>query len=516
MTFDLTFPLLTFCAGGLGGALLVWLMLGIVRKGQMAHIHNLHQAELMRLQERQAGLAKEYEEKTRVLVATEERALALRQTHDAILSEKIQLQERLQHLMLKDQEMRARMEQEEARVSELRLHMDQLRVEHSRLQAEQAEILATQASERRHHEEKLEILSQAKVDLSQQFKVLASEILEEKSRRFTELNQVNLGQMIGPLQTKLSEFQNKVENLHTNDAIGRTQLAEQLRNLTELNKRMSDEAQQLTQALKGSSKVQGNWGEIILESLLEAAGLRNGIEYEMQTAYVRPDGSRALPDVIMHLPEGKHMIIDSKVSLLAYTDFASASDDLLKESARKKHMESMRAHIKVLSGKGYQDLYQLRSLDFVLMFVPIEPAFMLAITSDQSLFMDAWDKNVLLVSPSTLLFVVRTVAHLWRQEAQSRNAQDIAKRGAELYDKLVGFATDLEKVGQQLNLAQKSYDEARNKLVAGRGNVIRQAEMLKQLGIKPSKQLPQELVNLATDEFNADFLGREKISGLER
>lgn len=518
MIFDyaLILPLLTFCLGGGLATVATWRLSLRSRQHALAALQASHELELLRTRERQGQLQRELDEKSRACAGLEERISALRNTYEQVLGEKIQLQERLQHLMLKDQEVRSRLEQEEKRVSDLRREQEQLRTQFAELRASHAELIATQEGERRHHLEKIEILSRAKEELSQQFKVLASEILEEKSRRFTELNQQNIGQLIQPLQSRLSEFQNKVETLHTHDAMGRSQLAEQLRNLTELNKRMSDEAQELTQALKGSSKAQGNWGEIILESLLEAAGLRDGFEYEMQSAYHRDDGSRALPDVIMKLPEGKHMVIDSKVSLSAYCEFMGASDEKLRELSRKKHLESVRAHIKGLSGKNYQDLYQLRSLDFVLMFVPIEPAFMLAITSDQSLFMDAWDKNVLLVSPSTLLFVVRTVAHLWRQEAQSRNAQDIAKRGAELYDKLVGFALDLEKLGQQLGLAHRSYEEARSKLVSGRGNVIRQAEMLKQLGIKPSKQLPSELVNLATDDLSSSILSREKLSSAER
>lgn len=271
----------------------------------------------------------------------------------------------------------------------------------------------------------------------------------------------------------------------------------------DLNQSLSQDAKNLTRALKGSSKAQGNWGELVLERVLEASGLRKGEEYDVQESHTRDDGSRAQPDVVVHLPEDRHLVVDAKVSLTAYEDFASAETEEDRQRAIKRHLDSIRAHIKGLSDKNYQALYGLKSLDFVLMFIPIEPAFMLGVTHDRELFMDAWQKNVLLVSPSTLLFVVRTVAHLWRQEAQNRNAQDIAKRGAELYDKLVGFVEDLESLGNRLHQAQKEYDAAHSKLTGGRGNVIRQAEMLKQLGVKPTKALPAALVEVATDEAPA-------------
>jgi len=266
-----------------------------------------------------------------------------------------------------------------------------------------------------------------------------------------------------------------------------------------LNQVLSEDAKNLTQALKGSTKAQGNWGELILERVLELAGLRRGIEYDVQENHLRDDGTRAQPDVVIHLPENRHLVVDAKVSLLAYEEYAAAEDDLLRTAAQRRHLESVRQHIKGLAERNYQQLHGLQSLDFVLMFVPIEPAFMLAVTSDSQLYTDAWNKNVLLVSPSTLLFVVRTVAHLWRQEAQSRNAQEIAKRGAELYDRLAGFVEDLERVGKNLAQAQDAYGKAFNKLSQNRGNVIRQAEMLKELGIQPTRSLPAALVDGARD-----------------
>jgi DNA recombination protein RmuC len=353
--------------------------------------------------------------------------------------------------------------------------------------------------ERNQSNEKLALLQSAREELTLQFKNLANDILEEKSKRFSEQNQQNLGQLLDPLKTKLQEFQGKVEQVYVQEGKDRSALAEQVRQLMELNKTVSQEANNLTKALKGSNKTQGNWGELVLERVLESSGLRKGEEYDVQESHTLDDGRRLQPDVVVHLPEDRHLVIDAKATLIAYEDYANAEDEKHREAALKRHLDAVRSHIKGLSDKNYQDLYGLKSLDFVLMFIPIEPAFMLAVTHDRELYMDALNKNVLLVSPSTLLFVVRTVANLWRQEAQTRNAQDIAKRGAELYDKLAGFVEDMESLGMRLNQAQKDYDGAINKLSTGRGNVIRQAEMLKNLGVKPSKNLPAPMVEIAND-----------------
>lgn len=374
---------------------------------------------------------------------------------------------------------------------------EQAQTQVSSLSTELAELNTRLDAEHNQAEEKLALLLEAKEAMSNQFKSLANDILEEKSKRFTEQNQTNIGQLLEPLKTKLQEFQGKVEEVYVQEGKDRSALAEQVRQLMGLNQSLSEDARNLTRALKGSSKTQGNWGELVLERVLEASGLRKGEEYDVQENHTREDGTRAQPDVVVHLPEDRHLVVDAKVSLTAYEDFASAEDDGDRQTAGKRHLDSIRAHIKGLSEKNYQALYGLKSLDFVLMFVPIEPAFMLAVTHDRELFMDAWQKNVLLVSPSTLLFVVRTVAHLWRQEAQNRNAQDIAKRGAELYDKLVGFVEDLESLGNRLKQAQHEYDSAHSKLTGGRGNVIRQAEMLKQLGVKPTKSLPTAMIETA-------------------
>lgn len=369
----------------------------------------------------------------------------------------------------------------------------------STLNAQVAALNTQLVQERSQSTEKLALLQNARDELSSQFKNLANDILEEKSKRFSEQNQQSLGQLLEPLKTRLQEFQGKVEQVYVQEGKDRSALAEQVRQLMELNKTVSQEANNLTKALKGSNKTQGNWGELILERVLETAGLRKGEEFDVQESHTTGDGKRLQPDVVLHLPEDRHLVIDAKATLVAYEDYANAEDDKHREAALKRHLDAVRAHIKGLSEKNYQDLNGLKSLDFVLMFIPIEPAFMLAVTHDRELFMDAWNKNVLLVSPSTLLFVVRTVASLWRQEAQNRNAQDIAKRGAELYDKLAGFVEDMESLGNRLAQAQKDYDGAMGKLSTGRGNLIRQAEMLKKLGVKPNKALPTPMVEQAND-----------------
>jgi len=386
-----------------------------------------------------------------------------------------------------------------------KLARETAQAEAARLGAELAQLRTRLEAERGSADEKLQLLMEAKTALSEQFKNLANDILEDKTKRFAEQNQTALGQLLDPLKTQLHEFKGKVEEVYVQEGKDRSALAEQVRHLLSLNQALSKDAQNLTLALKGNTKTQGNWGELVLERVLEASGLRKGHEYEVQDNQQREDGTRAQPDVVIHLPEDRRLVVDSKVSLVAYEEHVVAQSDEERQVAIRRHLESLRGHIKGLSSKNYQTLYGIKSLDFVLMFVPIEPAFMVAVTQDNSLFMDAWNKNVLLVSPSTLLFVVRTVAHLWRQEAQSRNAQEIARRGAELYDRLSDFVKDLDAVGSRLTLAQEAYESAYKRLSVGKGNVIRQAEMLKGLGIKPTKTLQPALLEsaLSQDELQA-------------
>lgn len=384
---------------------------------------------------------------------------------------------------------KSRLDAANARVDGLLEELAQLREANGRA-------VADLENERKQSAEKLALLSAAKEDLSNQFKALASEILEEKSKKFTEQNQANLDVLLSPLKERLTSFQKKVEDVYFSESKERTTLIEQVKALTGLNSTLQEETRNLTLALKGDRKTQGNYGELLLEDVLERAGLREGQHYFRQGAVKSEDGaSHVIPDVVIRLPGDRNLVVDSKMSLPDYRMFADSQADAERDAALKRHLQSIRSHIKGLSEKNYQSLYGLRSLDFVVMFVPLEPAFMVAITNDSELFHHAWEKNVLLVSPSTLLFVVRTVANLWRQEDLGRNAREISSRGAELYDKLVGFVADLQKVGERIQQAQDSYHEARKKLSEGTGNLVRQAEMLKKLGVKPAKSLPPQWVD---------------------
>jgi DNA recombination protein RmuC len=344
------------------------------------------------------------------------------------------------------------------------------------------------------------VVEQMRVNLPETFKSLANEVLEEKSRRFVEQNQTSLGQVLEPLRTRLEDFQTKIEAARMEQVRGGEKLSAHIDKLFESNTRISDQANNLAIALRGSSKAQGAWGELILERTLEAAGLRPGHEYDAQESYAAENGTRAQPDVVIHLPGDRHLIIDSKVSLVHHGAYNTAESDAARALAADSHCSSVRTHIRGLAEKNYQTLYGLNSIDFVIMFLPFESAFMLAISRDDKLWEQAWQRNVLLVSPSTLLFVLRTVASLWRQEQQKHNVEEIARRGAELYNKLAGFVADFTDMGKRLEQAQTSYAGALGKLHTGPGNVIRQAELLKALGVKPTKQIPQGLIELAQQE----------------
>jgi len=360
------------------------------------------------------------------------------------------------------------------------------------------------AAERRQSADKLATLQQtaqeAKTVLSDQFKNLANEILEEKSKRFAEQNQQNLDTLLKPLQEKLTDFRKQVDETYQYEARERFALKQEVEKLAGLNLRMTDETRALTNALKGESKTQGDWGELVLETILENSGLRKGEEYLVQDTQTISDGSRLQPDVVIRLPEAKHLVIDSKVSITAYTRYIQADDDSIKTAELNSHVLSIKQHIQGLSAKNYQDLYGVGSIDFVLMFIPIEPAFLAAMRHAPDIYQEALKKNIVIVCPSTLLATVRTVAHLWRQEHQNRNAQEIARQCASLYDKFVGFVEDLDKVGQRLEQAQISYSDAVGKLKTGRGNLIRTAENVKKLGVKPNKSLPSKLTDVADDE----------------
>lgn len=356
-------------------------------------------------------------------------------------------------------------------------------------------------SERKQGLGRIESLNEAKEALTIQFKNLANEILEDKSRRFTEQNALSLDALLKPLQTKLTEFKEQVSTSYANESRERFALKNEIERLSALNVKMSDETRSLTQALKGDSKVQGNWGELVLESILESSGLRKGEEYLVQESHTQADGSRLQPDIVVCLPEGRHLVVDSKVSITAYARHAESSDATTAQTELNAHIQSLRQHIQGLSGKNYSSLYGVGSVDFVLMFIPIEPAFLLALKTAPNLYQEALAKNIVLVCPSTLMATLRTVAHLWRQDHQNKNALEIARQCGALYDKFVGFIEDMEKLGQRIDQAQASYHDAFNKLKTGKGNLIRTAEKVRELGVKPSKSLPTSVLG-ATENMN--------------
>ena len=377
--------------------------------------------------------------------------------------------------------------------------VDSLRAERDQALQDTIRLEAELDSERKQGLGRIQALNEAKEALTNQFKNLANEILEDKSKRFTEQNAASLDALLKPLQTKLTEFKEQVSNTYGNEARERHALKSEIERLANLNLKMSDETRSLTQALKGDSKVQGNWGELVLESILESSGLRKGEEYVVQDSHTQSDGSRLQPDVVIKLPEGKSLVVDSKVSITAYARHTEATDEDLAEKELAAHIQSLRQHIQGLSGKNYSSLYGIGSVDFVLMFVPIEPAFLLALKTAPNLYQEALTKNIVLVCPSTLMATLRTVAHLWRQDHQNRNALEIAKQCGNLYDKFVGFVDDLEKLGQRLDQAQTSYHDAFNKLKTGKGNLIRSAEKVRELGVKPSKNLAAPLIESSSD-----------------
>jgi DNA recombination protein RmuC len=330
-----------------------------------------------------------------------------------------------------------------------------------------------------------------------EFKNLANEILEEKTKKFTEQNKSSLSNLLGPLKERITDFEKKVDQSNKESIDRNAALRQQINGLKELNLKMTTDAENLTKALKGESKTMGNWGEFILESILEKSGLVKGREYEIQESVRSEEGSQMRPDIVVKLPEKKNIIIDSKVSLVDYERYVNTDDKEKEEHYLKMHVASLRRHIKSLSAKNYQSLYDIAGLDFVLLFMPVEPAFSLAIQAEEKLFMDAYEMNIIIVSPSTLIATLRTIASIWRQEYQNRNAQEIARQGGALYDKFVGFLNDLVEIGKKLDDTQKAYKASMNKLSDGKGNLIKKAQDIKELGASTSKNLPQNLLDRA-------------------
>ena len=402
----------------------------------------------------------------------------------------------------------------EERISSLNFEKDENEKENQKL-ASQIEDLRTSVHEHQmnlvkkdaaldHSAEKLkeqaDEVSKLQEKFSKDFEILANKILEDKSNKFTEKNKENMELILNPLQEKIQSFEKKVEDTHKESIEKQSALRQQILGLKELNEQMSKDAVNLTKALKGDSKKQGDWGELQLETILEKAGLQKDVHFSTQDGYRDEEEKLKKPDLIINLPDNKHLIIDSKVSLTGYERFFSAENDLDEKSGLKNHVQSIQKHIKELGTKNYSDLYGINSPDYVIMFVPIEPALMIALQQDQDLYLQALDKNVVMVSTSTLLATLTTVASIWKQEDQKRNVIEIARQAGALYDKFEGLVQDLIKVGKQLNASQEGYKSAMNKLTEGKGNLISRVENLKILGAKTKKALPPNLLERAGEE----------------
>lgn len=349
-------------------------------------------------------------------------------------------------------------------------------------------------------EEKIRMLDEAKMQMKAQFEHLATQIFEQKAKTFDEAHTKGLDLLLKPFREQITNFSKQSEERFLHDAKERQSIKDEIIRLKSLNERLSEDAINLTNALKGENKTQGNWGEIVLERILEESGLREGHEYDIQSTLEGEEGKKYRPDVIVHLPQNKDIIIDSKVSLVAYEAFVRATDDETRAHALKQHLVSIHGHIKGLSQKRYEQLSGVKTLDFVLLFMPIEGAFLLALEQDNTFFKTAYEQNIVVVSPSTLLVTLRTIEHIWRSEYQERNAKEIAASAEALYEKLVAFVEDMEKIGDSIARTQKSYEGAMNKLSTGKGNLIRRAESMRKLGLKPKKALPESLIDTVTDE----------------
>jgi len=371
---------------------------------------------------------------------------------------------------------------------------------HQRLLQSEATLKSQYAS----LQEKLEIqkseLSELQERFRKDFELVANKILEEKTEKFTEQNKKNLDSILSPLKERIGEFQKKVEDSNEKNTERSAALDKHLQMLQELNREITQETKSLTMALRGDSKTQGNWGEFQLESILEKAGLEKGIHYTKETNLKTEDGDNQRLDYIVKLPDGKHLILDSKVSLTAYSKYFDSESEEEKATYLKQHLDSVNGHVKLLGSKDYQKLHGINSPDYVMMFIANEPALTLALKEDATLFEKALDKNIVIVSTSTLLATLRTISYIWKQDLQNKNAEEIARQAANLYDKFVGFTEDLIKLGDQMKTANKTYSNAMNKLSEGSGNLTRRAENLKKLGVNPSKQIDSRMLERSDDD----------------
>ncbi|PTY38315.1 hypothetical protein BGP77_15070 [Saccharospirillum sp. MSK14-1] len=385
---------------------------------------------------------------------------------------------------------RARLQQLESSLNDSNNQMARLETQHR--------------ADARHYEEQIQLLKENKEQLKQEFSNLANEIFDHKGKRFAEQSQENLNALLKPFREQVEQFRKRVDDIHTQDTQGRAELKTQLDSLKEMNNQLNQQAGDLTRALRGDKKLQGNWGELQVERILESAGLQRGREFEREANFKDEDGQNRRPDFIVYLPDGKHLIIDSKVSLNDYQQYISAEDDLERDAALKRHIGSVRQHIRSLSDKDYPHLEGMKAPDFVLMFMPVEPAFIAAFQADPQLFNDGFERNIVVVTPTTLLATLRTVANLWTLERQNDNAKKLFDQAGKVYDKLRIFAEKMEKLGNQLGTAQRTYDDAWSSLRDGRGSLVRQVEVLEELGASVRRKLPESVATgLGSDDADS-------------
>ena len=401
----------------------------------------------------------------------------------------------------------------DSRISGFERQIGELRIQITEKESILSGLNATIEQERKSFEEKLAILEDAKKRLGDEFENLGNKIFEDTTKKFTDKNKADMETLLNPLREQIKDFEKKVTDTHKEASTDRASLKAHIENLKNLGEQMSQEALNLTTALKGESQTQGAWGEIVLEKALEMSGLSEGKEYHSQSSYKGGNGNTLRPDVIVHLPEGKDVIIDSKVSLTAYERYVSCEDEEERKDYLKQHVLSFRNHIKELSDKGYENIPEIRSLNYVLMFVPLESAFMLAIETERDIYSEAFEKNVIIVCPSTLLATLRTIHSIWQFEYQNANAREIAESAGRMYDKFVTFVEHLKDVGRRIEQSDKAYQSAMNSLFEGKGNLVKRALDLKELGIKTSKEIPTDLSEKSRLSGHAVSPGKETDNG---